>query len=109
MKLLYKTKSYLADNSGETIVEVLVAFTVLSILLVLFAEGITFATTSEANARKRREASDNAMIELQEKVSNGEYRRKIRVNNVSSNVLYRCEYEITVDGNTYTYYVYTTS
>ena len=108
MRLLYKTRSYLADNSGETIVEVLVAFTLLAILLVLFTQGITFATLTEARARKMRESSDNAMIKLQEKLSSGEdaYKEKVRLNNVSSNVLYRYEYEIDVDGNIYTYYVY---
>ena len=40
MRRISKTGSILRDNSGETIVEVLVAFTLLSIIMLMFSQGI---------------------------------------------------------------------
>jgi hypothetical protein len=47
MKRLSKKICIIKDNSGESMVEVVVAFTLLSIMLVLFSQGISWATRSE--------------------------------------------------------------
>lgn len=65
MKCIRKT-IVLIDNSGESIVEVLVAFTLLSIMLVAFAQGISWATTTEYRASKTRQTADDSMIKLQQ-------------------------------------------
>ena len=70
MKLIRKT-SLLRDNSGETMVEGLVAFTLLSIMLVIFSQGIAWASKSEMNATKSRDGADDAMISLQRDLAAG--------------------------------------
>ncbi len=65
MKLIKKTSSIFGNNSGETMVEVLVAFTLLSIMLVVFSEGIAWASKSEMQATDRRNGADAAMKSLQ--------------------------------------------
>ena len=65
MKMISKTGKILRSNSGETMVEVIVAFTLLTIMLVVFAEGLAWATKSETEARERRNAADQGMIDLQ--------------------------------------------
>ena len=50
MKLIKKTSSIFGNNSGETMVEVLVAFTLLSIMLVAFSQGISWATNTVRSA-----------------------------------------------------------
>ena len=66
MKLICKTKRLLMDNSGETMVEVLVAFTLLSIMLIVFAQGLSWATISESKASQSRREADEAMLKLQQ-------------------------------------------
>ncbi|MCR5047875.1 MAG: hypothetical protein K6A37_02810 [Saccharofermentans sp.] len=66
MKRSNKDIGILKDNSGESMVEVLVAFTLLSIMLVLFAQGITWASKAEMNATNSRNAADKAMLEFQQ-------------------------------------------
>lgn len=71
MKKVSKTiKPIVKDNSGESMVEVIVAFTLLTIVLLMFAQGIASATNSESNATKSRKSADNAMIDLQEQLIN---------------------------------------
>ena len=124
MKIINKTKDILRDNSGETLVEVLVAFTLLSIMLLIFAQGISFATSSERRASESRKAADDAMILLQKK------RAGLSIPSADGNVVpgsnlsnldvstdgetdkplvRRNGYTVTVDGNTYQYYVYEVS
>ena len=64
MKLINKTKGLFLNNSGETMVEVIVAFTLLSIMLVVFAQGLAWATKTEVNATTSRETADQAMGKL---------------------------------------------
>ena len=71
MKLIRKTSSIFGNNSGETMVEVLVAFTLLSIMLVIFSEGIAWATNSESRATQRRSGADLAMKTLQHDLAAG--------------------------------------
>ena len=71
MKLIRKTSSIFVNNSGETMVEVLVAFTLLSIMLVIFSEGIAWATNSESRATQRRSGADLAMKTLQHDLAEG--------------------------------------
>lgn len=52
-------------------VEVLVAFTLLSIMLVVFSEGIAWASKSEMNATQRRDGADAAMKSLQHDLAAG--------------------------------------
>ncbi|MBR5386326.1 MAG: hypothetical protein IK142_01945 [Clostridiales bacterium] len=71
MKIIRKTMHIFSDNSGETMAEVLVAFTLLSIMLVVFSEGIAWATRSEANASVSRNGADAAMQYLQKDIASG--------------------------------------
>jgi len=71
MRLINKTKKILRDNSGETMVEVIVAFTLLTVLLVTYAQGITSAANAEAAATKNRTSADEAMLALQEQLAAG--------------------------------------
>lgn len=50
-------------------VEVIVAFTVLSIMMLLFAQGLAWATNTEARATNTRNDADKAMIDLQDKLA----------------------------------------
>lgn len=87
----------LIDNSGETIVEVTVAFTLLSIMLVIFSQGIAYATSAEVNASKSRNRADAAMIELQRTIAQP-----------TSSDLITPPLPIAVDGNANAYYkIYT--
>ena len=70
MKIVRKTASILRNNSGETIVEVLVAFVVLSIMLLIFTEGIQMATRTEVRADQSRKGADEAMEDIQNKIAN---------------------------------------
>ena len=70
MRIIRKHYNLISDNSGETIIEVVVAFTLLSIMLIMFSQGITFATNSNLDAQETRKKSDEAMKLLQyQKVS----------------------------------------
>lgn len=124
MKIINKTKDILRDNSGETLVEVLVAFTLLSIMLLIFAQGISFATSSERRASESRKAADDAMILLQKKragltiqSSDGSVVPGSNLSNLDVStdgetdkpLVRRNGYTVTVDGNTYQYYVYEVS
>jgi type II secretory pathway pseudopilin PulG len=71
MKYRVKKGFRLSGKRGETMVEVLVAFVLLAIILVLFSQGIAWATRAEANASNSREAADSAMEALQHDIANG--------------------------------------
>ena len=69
MKIIAKTKAILISNLAETMVEVIVAFVVLSIVMVLFAQGIRFANAAEYYAIENSKACDKAMVNLQKTVT----------------------------------------
>ncbi len=108
MKLIRKSGHMLEDNKGETIVEVVVAFTVLSIMMVMFSQGIAYASRTSVLADKNRDSADQAMIDLQEQItSNIIVPGKLPVPadtpaGVESFVVYRQVY--TVDSKTYVVY-----
>lgn len=111
MKLIKKTTGLLRDTSGETMVEVLVAFTLLSIMLLVFSQGLASATSSEVSAKKNRDNADNTMIELQKKLvsdtptagdGNITVDQKATFT-VGTGTVKTYEYE--VDGNTYVVFV----
>ncbi|MBR1797501.1 MAG: prepilin-type N-terminal cleavage/methylation domain-containing protein [Clostridiales bacterium] len=112
MRRISKTGSIISDNKGETMVEVIVAFTLLSIMLVVFSEGISWATKSEVNANKSRTGADNAMIALQQKLAGKSPEDVIKSSESNGSVevggttVSRYTYTVTIDGNTYTYVVY---
>lgn len=65
MKIIAKTKAVLREQKAETMVEVVVAFVVLSIVLVMFSQGLKYATTAEVYAVENGKACDKAVINLQ--------------------------------------------
>lgn len=69
MKIIAKTKAILIQNTAETMVEVIVAFVVLSIVMVLFAQGMRYAATAEDYAMRNTRKYDEAMIRLQNTVT----------------------------------------
>lgn len=71
MKFIVKKGFRRSGRRGETMVEVIVAFTLLAIILVLFAQGIAWATKAEANASNTRNAADSAMESLQQDLAQG--------------------------------------
>lgn len=71
MKYIVKKGFRRSGKRGETMVEVIVAFTLLSIILVLFSQGIAWATKSEARASDNRRAADSAMESLQQDLAQG--------------------------------------
>lgn len=105
MKLISKNRTVL-DNKGESIVEVIVAFAVLSIMMVLFSQGIAYASRSSMQADKNRDSADKAMMDLQEQIAtNYAPPVKMPVTNTDTNdpvVVYRQVY--TVDSKTYVVY-----
>ena len=115
MKVIRKHDRLLKDNSGETIIEVVVAFTLLTIMLIMFSQGITFATRSNLDAQDTRKRSDEAMKLLQyQKVSTN---RPVAgpIDNYADQSLeidlkmYKQIYNVKIsedDENTYTYVVY---
>ena len=65
MKIIAKTKAVLREQKAETMVEVVVAFVVLSIVMVMFSQGLKYATTAEVYAVENGKACDKALINLQ--------------------------------------------
>lgn len=64
-----KMKTALNNRRGETIVEVVVAFTLLSIMLVLFSQGLAWASNTQIHASNNRKKADDTMLALQEKLA----------------------------------------
>ncbi len=69
MRSVKQTKRILKDNSGETIVEVVVAFTLLSIMMLIFAQGLASASRSEMTATNNRNNADQSLIDLKQKIA----------------------------------------
>lgn len=108
MKLIRKSNHQLTGNKGETIVEVVVAFTVLSIMMLMFSQGITYASRTGVLASKTRDKADKAMIALQDKINSNNVPQKVPVPNPNGLKIYRQDFFVEVDGTTYTYIVYST-
>lgn len=104
MKMIKKTVSILKDTSGESIVEVLVAFTLLSIMMVVFSQGLASASISEMNAKKNRGSADQSMITLQKKLASStpkegaQEKDTVSVQGTSDEIK---SYLYEVDGNAY--------
>ena len=102
MKILKKTASILKNTSGESIIEVLVAFTLLSIMMVVFSQGLASASVSEVNAKKTRDSADQSMIDLQRKLASPTPKEGAEERNaisVGSDTIKSYRYEF--NGNTY--------
>ena len=102
MKILKKTSSILKNTSGESIIEVLVAFTLLSIMMVVFSQGLASASVSEVNAKKTRDSADQSMIDLQRKLASPTPKEGAEERNaisVGSDTIKSYRYEF--NGNTY--------
>ena len=107
MKCIWKTNKGIKDNSGETMVEVLVAFTLLTILLVIFSHGIAMATKSEFNADKSRNGADEAMKNAQDYMAEDDAGKPYdQVQGYFDDRIKRMSYSCTVDGQTYNYVYY---
>ena len=113
MKMIRKTRKVLLDNYGESMVEVIVAFTLLSMMLVLFSQGVAWATNAELQASASRDSADAAMLHLQQTLANEESAgesaneesagESANLKNSSSWAgINRCEYRI--DGQVYIVY-----
>jgi len=115
MKMIKKCNSILIDNTGETIAEVVVAFAVLAIMMVLFAQGIAYASRTNVIADHNRNNADQTLIKLQDLLASTEAQGPVPVmggNAESPIIIYRQVYEISVDdtdenSDTYRYVVYT--
>ena len=111
-------KGHILDNSGETIVEVMVAFTLLSIMLVMFSQGIAWAARqgiawaarSEMFATRTRQWSDRSMKDFQHSLATEGNRSDLgTVREVADGLSGRIKREqITrdVDGQAYTFVFY---
>ena len=64
MKIIAKTKAVLFSNKAETMVEVTVAFLVLSIVMALFVQGMSFAHKAENYAIDKSRVTDKAFKDL---------------------------------------------
>lgn len=71
MKIIAKTRSVLISNKAETLVEVIVAFAVLTIVCVLLGQGMSYAQSIEGFAIEKTKACDDAMKKLQKTVTKG--------------------------------------
>ena len=71
MKIIAKTKRELLTNKAESMIEVVVAFLVLSIVMALFAQGMSFSNRAENYAVDRARDSDKAMKSLLDTVISG--------------------------------------
>ena len=100
-----KIRNLLKDNKGETILEVVVAFTLLTIMMVLFSQGIKYATMTNLKADETRNDSDRAMEELQKEIAS-DSSVAMPVGNIDGNNVNRKRYVVTVEGKEYSYIVY---
>ncbi|MCR5329162.1 MAG: hypothetical protein K6E12_09985 [Saccharofermentans sp.] len=68
MKTIRNVRRILSDRSGETIIEVMVAFILLSIMLIVFSQGLASATNAEVTATNSRTNADTSFIALRKKL-----------------------------------------
>lgn len=111
MRYVRKTSFIFNSKSGESMVEVMVAFVVLSIILLIFAEGLQMATRLEVRSDQTRRGADSAMADVQSRISSGETfgsrmdEISISSDGVNSSVV-PYTYQVNIDGNDYTFVVY---
>ena len=72
MKVIKRLISKIADNRGETMVEVMVAFIVLLMVLAIFGNSISATGQAEKYANERRQEADGGMRQLQEHLHKGQ-------------------------------------
>lgn len=106
MRRISKTGFVLTDNSGETMVEVLVAFALLSIMLLIFSQGLAWATTAEARAYDSRIAADQAMADLKTELATSGTARPVTRINYFNDRIKRFTYTYNINGQTFTYIHY---
>lgn len=117
MKILAKTKAVLMANKAESIVEVIVAFVVITIVMAMFAQGMNYVTSAEKYAIENTKDNDTAMLRLQrtvtgvadeadsDEISSAE---KLKLQD-KPNMLKLTEYKIQCGGgpsNVFNYYVF---
>ncbi len=118
MKIIAKTKAVLFANKAESMVEVIVAFVVITIVMALFAQGMNYATTAEKYAIDNTKDNDTAMLRLQRTVTGVAdeaqstpitgFPERLELNN-KPNMLKLTEYKVVCGGgpsNVYYYYVF---
>lgn len=114
MKMIRKMKRILTDRSGETLVEVLVAFILLSIMLLVFSQGLASATRAEVNATNSRNNADESLILLKKKLASGSPTSNDGTVTVTEKDFISVgsgkvrPYSYTINGNTYIVYMPTT-
>ena len=109
MKCKKEAVKILNNNSGETIAEVLVAFILLTIMLVIYAQGIALATNSEMKANKSRTGADKALKQVQDDIADRnpyDLTENYQVPVYLDTKIRHKTYVVTVDGNTYSYVYY---
>ena len=117
MRIIAKTKSVLMANKAESIVEVIVAFVVITIVMAMFAQGMNYVTSAEKYAIENTKDNDTAMLRLQrtvtgvadeadsDEISSAE---KLKLQD-KPNMLKLTEYKIQCGGgpsNVFNYYVF---
>lgn len=109
MKCVRNAVNILKDESGETIAEVLIAFILLTIVLLIYSQGIAMATKSEFNADNSRTGADQAMKQVQDDIADGtvnDITGQYQVPGYLDTRIVHNTYTVTVDGKTYTYVYY---
>ena len=115
MKCVRNTVNILKDESGETIAEVLIAFILLTIVLLIYSQGIAMATKSEFNADNSRTGADQAMKQVQDDITDykgddivdcEDLTEQYQVPGYLDTRIVHNSYTVTVDGKTYTYVYY---
>lgn len=118
MKIIGKTKAILLANKAESIVEVVIAFVVMTMVMALFAQGIRYSAVAENHAIERSKDSDAALRRLQNTVtgkanqatssdiSDKELSLKISDKKMLKLTMYTVTLPNGGDSNTFYYYVF---
>ncbi|MBE7072673.1 MAG: hypothetical protein E7383_07995 [Ruminococcaceae bacterium] len=106
IKLRDRVRSVLKNKQGETIIEVVVAFALLSIMLIFFAQGLSWAANTEIHATENRKKADDSMIVLQEDLAttHPENGAPLTYPNDSTKTMPIKRYTYSVDGTKYVVY-----
>ena len=120
MKIIGKTKAILIEKKAETMVEVVVAFLVMTIVMALFAQGMRYAATAQNFAMEKTRDTDKALKCLQNTVAGKSNPADVAINssviddkdlNINGNKMlkltkHRVTFQSGGDTNTFYYYVY---
>jgi len=118
VKIIGKTKAILLANKAESIVEVVIAFVVMTMVMALFAQGIRYSAVAENHAIERSKDSDAALRRLQNTVtgkanqatssniSDKELTLKISDKKMLKLTMYTVTLPNGGDSNTFYYYVF---